>query len=215
MAFPFNLTAKSYDQWYDTFRGRQIFDAELECLQSVSPICEGRWLEVGVGTGRFASRMGIKEGIDSSAAMLELAAWRGITTYSGYAEDLPFEMSSFGGILMTFTLCFIELPEKALNQCQRVLKPDGQLLIGLILADGPWGKAYQEKKNHGHPIYSHARFLTIENTIAIAKKSGFGLQRSACTLFFEPDELPSIPADIEQGISEQAGFAALLFSKVN
>ena len=146
MLQPFDSLAQSYDNWYDTRKGKQIFEAELECLQKVCPVCQGRWLEVGVGTGLFASRMGIKEGIDPSFAMLELAASRGIITYQGNAEDLPFEAKSFDGILMAFTLCFIDSPDKALTQYHRILKDNGQLLVGLIPADSPWGKSYQEKK---------------------------------------------------------------------
>jgi len=211
---PFDSLAQSYDNWYDTQKGKQIFDAELECLQKVCPTCQGHWLEVGVGTGRFASRMGIKEGIDPSPAMLELAASRGITTCQGSAEKLPFEASSFDGILMAFTLCFIESPDKALGQCQRILEENGQLLIGLIPAYSSWGKSYQEKKKQGHPIYSHAHFLTIEDTIAIAEKSGFKLEKSASALFCKPDELPQKHLNIELGAFEQAGFAAILFSKL-
>lgn len=207
----FDSIANSYDQWYDTRKGKQIFEAELNCLQKVCPTCQGRWLEVGAGTGRFASRMEIKEGIDPSPAMLEIAASRGVRTYQGSAEDLPFEANSFDGILMAFTLCFIDSPDKALSQCHRILKENGQLLIGLIPADSHWGKSYEEKKKQGHPIYSHAHFLTIENTIAIAENPGFKLHESACTLFCEPDELPQIAPEIESGIFEQAGFSALLF----
>jgi ubiquinone/menaquinone biosynthesis C-methylase UbiE len=209
----FDQIANSYDQWYDSSKGKQIFDAELKCLQHICPKCEGRWLEVGVGTGRFANRMEIKEGVDSSTAMLELAALRGITIYQGYAEELAFDSDSFDGILMAFTLCFIDSPKKALSQCRRMLKDNGQLLIGLIPAESPWGKSYQEKKKEGHPIYSHARLLTIENTIAITKTFGFQLEKSACTLFCKPDELSQDWLNIEPGIFEQAGFAALLFSK--
>lgn len=213
MLQPFDSLARPYDSWYDTSKGKQIFEAELECLHKVCPICQGRWLEVGVGTGRFANRMDIKEGIDPSPAMLELAASRGVTTYQGYAEELAFDADSFDGILMAFTLCFINFPEKALNQCHRILKANGELLIGLIPADSAWGKAYQEKKKQGHPIYSHAHFLTIERTIKIAEKSGLEFKESACTLLCMPDELQKASPDIESGTSEQAGFAALLFFK--
>ena len=209
----FDNLAKQYDNWYDTRKGKQIFEAELKCLQKVCPDLQGRWLEVGVGTGRFASRMGIEEGIDPSSVMLELAASRGIRTYLGSVEGLPFEANSFDGILMAFTLCFIDSPDKALTQCHRILKENGQLLVGLIPAESPWGKSYQEKKKQGHPIYSHAQFLTIENTIAITNKSGFELHESACTLFCNPDALPKIFPQIETGTDEQAGFAALLFFK--
>ncbi|MBN2514085.1 MAG: methyltransferase domain-containing protein [Sedimentisphaerales bacterium] len=215
MQQPFDNLARAYDTWYDTPRGRQIFEAELKCLQQICPACQGRWLEIGVGTGRFASRLGIREGLDPSPGMLELACSRGITTSLGSAEKLPFEENTFDGILMAFTLCFIQHPEKVFRQCRSVLKPDGQLLVGLIPADSPWGKLYQEKKNQGHPIYSHARFLTSDRILAIAQETGFQLKQTACTLFGKPDDLPQADPNIAPGISEQAGFAALRFSKTS
>ena len=36
-----------------------------------------------------------KEGLDSSSAMLKLAALRGISTYKGYAEGLAFDENAF------------------------------------------------------------------------------------------------------------------------
>jgi SAM-dependent methyltransferase len=66
--------AEIYDRWYDSPQGRTIFDAELKCLRLLCPRCLGRWLEVGVGTGRFASTLGISEGTDPSPRMLEIAA---------------------------------------------------------------------------------------------------------------------------------------------
>ncbi len=78
MAQAFDRIAASYDQWYETTEGRAIFVAELECLRLICESFHGQWLEVGVGTGRFASNLGIARGIDPSMPMLKMAAKRGI-----------------------------------------------------------------------------------------------------------------------------------------
>ena len=83
MAGAFDQGADSYDQWYDSPEGRLVFEAELTCLRLLCRQRRGRWLEVGVGTGRFADALGVPEGIDSSRRVLELAARRGIGTYEG------------------------------------------------------------------------------------------------------------------------------------
>ncbi|AQQ71955.1 Demethylmenaquinone methyltransferase [Limihaloglobus sulfuriphilus] len=213
MKQPFDTLANEYDSWYESPRGGNIFEAELKCLRRLCPDCRGRWLEVGVGTGRFASRMGIGEGLDPSPAMLALAAARGIKTYTGSAEELPFEADSFDGILIAFTLCFIAGSQKALAEAARVLKPGGRLLVGLVPAESPWGKHYQQKKENGHPIYSRADFLTVEKTVEMAEKGGFSLQKSASALFCPPRQAELAADDVRPGISKQAGFAAIMFVK--
>ena len=74
------------------------------------------WLEVGLGTGRFAEALGVAEGVDPSAAMLEIAVRRGIHTRCGYGEDLPYPEATFNGILIVATLCFLCDPVKTLKE---------------------------------------------------------------------------------------------------
>ena len=47
--------ANIYDDWYDTPEGDAIFQGEVQCLRCVTENYRCRWIEVGVGTGRFAS----------------------------------------------------------------------------------------------------------------------------------------------------------------
>jgi len=71
MTLAFDPMADAYDRWYDTPKGKAIFQAELKCLRSLHEKSPGRWLEVGVGTGRFACSLGIAEGIDPSPLRCE------------------------------------------------------------------------------------------------------------------------------------------------
>jgi ubiquinone/menaquinone biosynthesis C-methylase UbiE len=45
------------------------------------------------------------------------------------AEDLPFEDDSFDTVVVTLVLCTVPNPAAALQEVQRVLKPDGQFLF--------------------------------------------------------------------------------------
>lgn len=83
------------------------------------------FLEVGVGSGRFAEATGIEDGVDPSPALLEKARGRGVKVKLGRGEDLPYEANSFGGVFILFTLCFLDDPEKALCEAKRVLKSGG------------------------------------------------------------------------------------------
>ena len=213
MSKAFDPIAESYDQWYDSPEGRVIFGAELTCFRRLCGACTGRWLEVGVGTGRFASSLGIGEGIDPSPRMLELAARRGIETHAGCAEALPFRDGTFDGILLSAALCFIEDQTRALRECHRVLKPSGMLLLGDIPADSPWGRLYTRKGADKRSIYSHAKCRASSEMVALAEHTGFELQCAAGTLFWKPGAMPGTEPLVKTGIVPEAGFLGLLFAK--
>ncbi len=168
---------------------------------------------MGVGTGRFAALLGVTEGIDPSPRMLAIAAGRGIRTYVGCAEELPFAESTFEGVLLALTLCFVADSKQAVMECRRVLRPKGMLLLGAIPADSPWGRKYERKKAAGHPVYAQARFLTASEIVSLIESAGFDLQDAASTLFWEPDGSPEIEPRVEAGIVPEAGFVGLLFTK--
>lgn len=211
MASWFNPMADAYDRWYDTAEGSAIFHEELECLRLLQEDFSGRWLEVGVGTGRFAEALGVTHGIELSPPMAVKATRRGVRVCVGRAEQLPFKEQVFEGVLMALTLCFLEYPEKALRECARVLPENGKLVLGTVPGDSPWGRAYVRKGDEGHPVYAHARFHTINETVRLFEKMGFMLRRGCSALFWGPDTPSSGCPRVETGIVAEAGFVGLLF----
>lgn len=208
---PFDELAARYDAWFESPDGRPIFDAEIACLKDLMPADLGRWLEVGVGTGRFAQALGVKEGVDPSIPMLEVARQRGIHATSGWGENLPYPDGSFHGVLLVVTLCFLSDPAPALRECARVLNENGRLVVGLVPADSPWGRMYKRKGRTGHPFYSVAKFYTCDQVTAMAAGAGFILGRAVSCLFSSP----GAPLDMSrrQGIVAGAGFVAMRFVK--
>src|SRR4030042_934182 len=166
----FDSHASEYDAWYDTEAGKAISAMEVECLK---PLLHGYgrpYLEVGVGSGRFAQALGIEYGVEPAPALVRMAKARGVKVTEATGEELPFPDEMFGGILMAFTLCFLDKPQKALEEAWRVIEPEGGLVLGLILRDSPWAEFYADKGREGHPIYSKARFLSkeeIENLLHV------------------------------------------------
>lgn len=100
-----------------------------------------RLLEVGVGTGRFASMM-VREGyrvvgVDLSQGMLTQLRERlrsepglAIDPIRGDALHLPFPDGSFDGVYWVHVLHLVPGWRAALDECLRVVRPGGFLLSG-------------------------------------------------------------------------------------
>jgi ubiquinone/menaquinone biosynthesis C-methylase UbiE len=156
---PFERLAERYDAWFDSEKGRRVFMVEANCIRDLLEEMPRPWLEVGVGTGRFAVALGVDEGVDPSPAVLRRAAQRGIRTRIGRAEEMPFGDGQVGVALLVVTICFLDDPRQAFEECRRVLRRDGYAVVGLVPKDSSWGNAYARKGNEGHPFYSVATIL--------------------------------------------------------
>jgi SAM-dependent methyltransferase len=205
----FEDLADRYDLWYETPFGRSAYSLECECLRKALRGFR-RGLEVGVGTGRFASALGIRFGLDSSRRMLEKAKARGVVSVLGDARALPFKGNSFDLVLMVATLCFLERPLEALREAGRVLTENGALVIGLILKESPWAEFYRDKGRRGHPIYRVARFYSFREVEDMLRAAGFRPTAVFSTLLEDPqDERPLRTRKVEEGLHPSAGFTCI------
>ncbi len=156
---PFEIFVERYDRWFETDYGRKAFEIELFCLSRVVQKAQ-KSLEVGVGTGRFAEKLGIGYGIDIALNPLKKARGRGIKVALAKAENLPFKEDSLDLVALIVTLCFVENPRQVLEECWRVLRPGGKLVLGVIPRESPLGEYYIKKAKAGHVFYSMARFYS-------------------------------------------------------
>jgi ubiquinone/menaquinone biosynthesis C-methylase UbiE len=175
---------------------------------------EHPFLEIGVGTGRFAKELRIDEGIDPSEQALAFARKRGIKAQRAAGEDIPFLDASFGAVFILFTLCFVESPGKALSEAARALKPGGCAIIGIINRESAWGALYMRKKAEGHPIYRHARFYSAAELSAMLKTVGLNIEASVSTLFQPPSNMP-YREEAQPGLFKDAGFICIRARKVS
>ncbi|OGO20487.1 MAG: hypothetical protein A2144_03095 [Chloroflexi bacterium RBG_16_50_9] len=202
----FNARADEYDAWYDNEPGKTISAMEVECLQPLLHCYPRPYLEVGVGSGRFAQALRIEYGAESAPALAQMASARGIKVSEVSAEALPFPDEMFGGILMAFTLCFLDNPRKALEEAWRVLQPGGGLVLGLIFRDSPWGKFYAAKGRKGHPIYRQAKFSSKEEIDSLLQTCGFKVVDFCSTLFQPPGQSTYRLEPPVSGYQQAAGF---------
>lgn len=184
----FDAYADSYDAWYDSPKGKSLLATEVACLQLLLGLFPRHYLEVGVGTGRFAAALGMEWGIDPSPRAIEKARRRGVKVILGNGEDIPFPEASFGAVLLAFTLCFVADTAKVMMEVWRVLIPDGGLVLGLLLKGTPWADFYARRGAEGHPLYRTAHFYSKEEAEILLKQNGFHIIAYRSTLFQEPGQ---------------------------
>ncbi|RLE55721.1 MAG: class I SAM-dependent methyltransferase [Candidatus Methanomethylicota archaeon] len=180
----FDKLWKKYDAWY--YKHSTIFQLEYSALKSLiksKPI-----LEVGVGTGFFAQKLGFDFGLDPSINMLIQAKRRGICVVRGVGENLPFRSNSFGCIVFIVTLCFVDDVISVLNEAYRVLYNGGEIVACIIPENSNWGKYYKKLGREGNPFYSHAHFLHTDELKLYLSKSGFKIVDCIGVLSFNPGE---------------------------
>jgi|TARA_B110000971_G_scaffold69355_1_gene71105 ubiquinone/menaquinone biosynthesis C-methylase UbiE len=106
----------------------------------VVPLAQGEVLELGIGTGLNAkhydpARVSKVIGIDPSAQSWQLAQSKVqlsevvIEFIQGSAEDIPLGNDSVDTAVITYTLCTIPDPDRALAEVIRVLRPGGRVLV--------------------------------------------------------------------------------------
>jgi len=209
----FDELASDYDAWFEK-DGKLIFKTEVRAFQELPPLLPKPWLEIGVGSGRFAQALGIETGVDPSIELLNIAKSRGVTTIQGKGEDKLFKEKSFGTVFLIVTLCFVDSPEAVLKEAHRILKPGGKVVLGLVLKESPWGKFYQKKKETGHRFYRYATFYEYSEVTRLLTQTGFVTDRTISTLFQKPDEIYYIE-EPREGYFIDAGFTIIVGDKIH
>jgi ubiquinone/menaquinone biosynthesis C-methylase UbiE len=170
----FNRYAADYDRWFDA--NPEIFASQSALLHTIIPE-EGTGLEVGVGSGRFASSLGIRHGIDPSPDLLTMARNRGVETVLGAGEFLPYRPAVFDYLLMMTVICFIEDIDRSFHEAFRVIRSRGTLIIGFLEKGGE--VALPEQARHqGGRFLQHAVFRSVDAVMTALRTAGF----SRCTL---------------------------------
>jgi ubiquinone/menaquinone biosynthesis C-methylase UbiE len=200
---PFEKYHQQYEDWF--VKNKSVYESELRAIRTLLPQ-KGEGLEIGVGTGRFAARLGIKQGLEPSEMMGKYARERGIQVSNGVAENLPYSESQFDFALMVTTICFVDDIELSLQEAYRVLRVNGSLIIGFIDKESPVGKTYQKYKNDS-VFYRAATFYSVRDVMFYLDKVGFQDFASVQTIFHDLSEIQSTEP-IKAGYGE-GSFVAL------
>ena len=186
----FDHHVEAYDKWYDEYA--EVYQSELSAIrEQLTKLPENiRGIEVGLGTGRFALPLGIKEGVEPSREMAVKASNRGIEVIEGVAEQLPYGDLQFDFVLFV-TICHLDNIREALKNAHRVLKHKGAIIIGFLDKDQNIAKQYIEKR-HRSTFYAKANFYTIDRIQALLKEAGFKDLEFNQTLFGKLDEIKKV-----------------------
>ena len=208
---PFDDLALEYDAWFEK-EGKPIFAIEVAAFRELLPSLPKPWLEIGVGSGRFAQALGIGTGVDPSIKLVEMARRRGVTAFPGQGEQELFDAESFGTVFLIVTLCFLDSPLEVLKEAKRILMPGGKLVLGLVLRESPWGRFYQAKKEQGHRFYNFATFYTYDELLKLLQQVDFSIEKVASTLFQQPGKVEHVE-EPKEGYFPDAGFTIIVAGK--
>ncbi|ABY92422.1 class I SAM-dependent methyltransferase [Thermoanaerobacter brockii subsp. lactiethylicus] len=174
-----------YEEWFE--KNEYAYQSELDAVKLLMPkFVKG--LEIGIGTGRFAVPLNIKNGVEPSSEMRKIALERGLNVVDGVAENLPFEDNSFDLVLMVTTVCFVDDVLKSFKECFRVLKNNGTILIGFVDRESTIGKIYQANKEKSL-FYKEATFYSTSEIVELLYEAGFKNFNFSQTIFKKLDEI--------------------------
>lgn len=194
---PFENHTSKYEDWYEN--NRFTYESELRAIKEQLPE-QGKGIEVGVGSGRFAAPLGVKLGLDPSKKMRALARGRGVDAIEGVAEKLPFDDSQFHFVLMVTTICFFDDIDAAFEEAFRVLESGGKLIIGLIDKDSPAGILYKQDMSES-VFLKAATFYSVDEISSHLRKAGFIDLRFTQTIFHRLSEIKRLEP-IKEGYGE-------------
>ena len=203
---PFDNFSADYEAWFE--QHPEVYAAEVEAVRRLLPPFE-KGIEIGVGSGRFSLPFGIREGIEPSEKMAEIARKKGIKTLYGVAEALPLADASYDLALMVTTICFVDDALQSLNEICRILQPDGYVIIGFVDRASKIGHAYERHRKESR-FYGEATFYTAQEVRRLLEEAGFGDISCVQTIF--GDSLQDADTSIREGYGAGA-FVAMRAQK--
>ncbi len=151
-------------------------DAELGPQRPGAP---RRILDVGSGAGNMAHHLahyGQVIGLDYHPRPLAVAQRRGLDVCQGVGDSLPFEDASFDLVALLDTIEHIPDEFGVLQECRRVLKPGGKLLITVPAFMWLW--------SYNDEINDHQRRYTAPELRQKLEISGLRVKRLSYNNFF-------------------------------
>lgn len=95
----------------------------------------GRFLDIGCGNGQFVAFMRAKGwdacGVEMNQIAADAGRTKGLKIFCGSIEDAGFLSDSFDYVRASHSLEHMAHPHRAVAEIERILKPEGQLLVAV------------------------------------------------------------------------------------
>lgn len=162
------------------FRRSKKFLDQITSLLGKTPR-EIRLLDVGCSSGAFladAVMMGFRaEGVEPAAAPVMTAQAAGLNVQQGLLQDIGYADGQFDAVTLLEVIEHLQDPHSLLQECRRILRPGGILLIGTGNA-ASWtfaaeGARWEYLSIAGHG--GHVSFYNPQSLATLAQRSGFSV----------------------------------------
>ncbi len=178
-------------------------------------------LDVGCSNGAFvwyANKVGINaEGVDPSEKAVENGRRRGLKIHSGYLHGIDFENNIFDAVTLYEVIEHVADPRALLEECHRILKPGGVLVIGTGNTDSwtQWIRKsewdYFNMEEHG----GHISFFSPKSMAVLASVTGFVVKRirTSSVKLFEKGEVNYLVYRVFKILSQALNIPARMLNK--
>jgi 2-polyprenyl-3-methyl-5-hydroxy-6-metoxy-1,4-benzoquinol methylase len=191
------IRPEDYARWRASGLGTVTDRLEKETLLTMAGDLRGRrTLDVGCGDGflSIAMRQGgaTAIGADLSGEMLAAARHRaelhGVETMwvRAAAEALPFQPAEFDVVMGVTVLCFISDPQRAVREMARVLRPQGNLLLGELGEWSLWAIWRRLRGWFGVQRWRAAHFFTLSEMRQLTEGAGLRLRLVRGCIYYPP-----------------------------
>lgn len=202
----FDEYASKYDAWF--LDNRNVLYSEVNLVASMLEGA-GRVLSVGCGSGLFEKIMreergiDVRDGIEPSLGMAEIARKRGMNVTIATAEEADFGDGVYDTILFNGSPSYIDDLEGVVAKVFKALRPGGRIVLVDVPKESGYGTMYNLAKALGtwdHPLLEGVyppnpypiEFVNVANWRTTAEKSallkevGFADLKFAQTLTAHP-----------------------------